>query len=95
MEFVDGFFEMYKIGGEIATAGAELMAESAVSSYNHKFGTLIFGNHIDYRSIWIESLIESKRMELDSRQKNGSITHCLRFFDSSTCNFEMHSRKQI
>ena len=62
MGFVDGLFEMYKLRGDIAKARAELMAEGFASSYDHKFGTFIFGNHIDYRSSWIESLIEPKRM---------------------------------
>ena len=63
--FVDGLFEMYKLRCDIAKARAELLADSAMSTYNHKFGTFIFGNHIDYRSSWIESLIEPKRLELD------------------------------
>ena len=40
-----------------------------MASYSHKFGTFIFGNHIDYRSSWIESLIEPKRIELDKSKK--------------------------
>ena len=54
--FVDGLFEMYKLRCDIAKARVEHLADSAVSSYNHKFGTFIFRNHIDYRSSWIESL---------------------------------------
>ena len=45
------------------------MAEGAMSSYNHKFGTFIFGNHIDYRSSLRESLIEPKRMELERNKR--------------------------
>ena len=69
MGFVDGLFEMYKLRCDIAKARAELLADSAVSSYNHKFGTFIFGDHIDYRSSWIESLIEPKRLELDTNKR--------------------------
>ena len=67
--FVDGLFEMYKLRCDIAKARAELLADSAMSTYNHKFGTFIFGNHIDYRSSWIESLIEPKRLELDRTKR--------------------------
>ena len=60
--FVDGLFEMYKLGGDIAKARAGLMADSAVLTYNDNFGTFIFKSHcdIDYKSSWIESLIELK-----------------------------------
>ena len=60
---------MYKLRCDIAKARAELLADSAMSTYNHKFGTFIFGNHIDYRSSWIESLIEPKRLELDRTKR--------------------------
>ena len=40
-----------------------------MTTYHHKFGTYIFGNHIDYRSSWNESLIEPKRLELDRIKK--------------------------
>ena len=66
---VDGLFEMYKLRCDIAKARAELLADSAVSSYNHKFGTFTFGNDIDYRSFWIESLIEPKRLQLDRNKR--------------------------
>ena len=45
------------------------MTEGALSTYHHKFGTFIFGNHIDYRSSLIESLIEPKRRELDKNKR--------------------------
>ena len=45
------------------------MSEGALSTYNHKYGTFIFGNHIDYRSSLIESLIEPKRKELDRSKR--------------------------
>ena len=60
---------MYKLRCDIAKARAELLADSAMTTYHHKFGTYIFGNHIDYRSSWIESLIEPKRLELDRIKK--------------------------
>ena len=67
--FIDGLFEMYKLGKEIGEANSGLIASSAISTYNHKFGTFIFGNHIDYRSSWIESLIEPKRVELHKSKR--------------------------
>ena len=67
--FVDGLFEMYKLRVDIAKARAELMSEGALSTYNHKFGTFIFGKHIDYRSSLIESLIEPKKKELDRSKR--------------------------
>ena len=48
--YVDGLCVMYKLRCDIAKARAELLADSAMSAYNHKFGTFILGNHIDYRS---------------------------------------------
>ena len=39
MGFFDGLLEMYKLLVDIARA--ELMSDSAVSTYNHKFGTFI------------------------------------------------------
>ena len=66
---------MYKLRGDIAKAKAEVMASGAVSSYNQKFGTFIFGNYIDYRSSWIESLIEPKRVKLDrNKMMEASLT---------------------
>ena len=58
-----------KMKQNLAKARAELLADSAMSTYNHKFGTFIYGNHIDYRSSWFESLIEPKRLELDRTKK--------------------------
>ena len=69
MGFVDGLCEMYKLRVDIAKARDELMSEGALSTYNHKYGTFIFGNHIDYRSSLIESLIEPKRKELDRSKR--------------------------
>jgi len=56
---------MYKLRVGIAKARVEQMAEGVVSSYNHTYDIFIFGNHIDYRSAWIESLSEPKRVEVD------------------------------
>ena len=56
--FVGGLFELYKL--RKTKAKSELIANSAISTYNHQFGTFIFRNHIDYRSSLIESLIEPK-----------------------------------
>ena len=44
---VDGLFEMYKLRCDIEKTKAELIADGAVSSFNHNFGTFIFVNHID------------------------------------------------
>ena len=67
--FVDGLFKMYKLRCDIEKANAELIAGGVVSTYNHNFGTFIFGNHINYRSSLIESTIEPKRSELDKNKK--------------------------
>ena len=67
--FVDGLFEMYKLRCDIEKAKTELIADGLISTYNHNFGTFIFGNHIDYRSSLIESIIEPKRLELDKSKK--------------------------
>ena len=40
-DFVDVFLEMYNPLVDIAKPRAELMSDSAVSTYNHKFGTFI------------------------------------------------------
>ena len=77
--FVDSLFEMYKLRCDIAKARAELLADSAMTTYHHKFATIIFGNHIDYRASWIETLIEPKRLELD-RIKRGKVHSLLTNF---------------
>ena len=60
---------MYKLSKEIAKAKSELIAESAISTYNHQFGYFIFGNHIAYISSLIKSLIGPKRLELDETKR--------------------------
>ena len=67
--FVDGLFELYKLRKEITKARSEIIAYSAISTSNQKFGTYIFGCHMDYRSSLNESLIEPKRTELDKQKK--------------------------
>ena len=67
--FVDGHFKLYKLRKETAKARCEIMVDSAVSTYNHKFATHIFGNQMDYRSSLIESLIEPKRIEFDNEKR--------------------------
>ena len=52
--FVDGLFEMYKLREEIRKARAEIISESVMSSYNHKFGSFLFGTHLHFRSTIIE-----------------------------------------
>ena len=69
MGFVDGLFELYKLRKEITKARREIIAYSAISTSNQKFGTYIFGSHMDYRSSLNESLIEPKRTELDKQKK--------------------------
>ena len=54
---------MYKLRKEIAKAKYELIADTAISMYNHKFNTFIFGSHIDYIFSLIESLIKPKWLE--------------------------------
>ena len=44
--FADGLFEMYKLREEIRKARAEIISESVMSSYNHKFGSFLFGTHL-------------------------------------------------
>ena len=67
--FVDGLFEMYKLREEIRKARSEIIAESVVSSYNHKFGSFLFGTHLHFRSSVIENAILPKKLELDLKKK--------------------------
>ena len=58
--FVHGSFKMYKLRESIAKARAELLLDTVISSYTHIFGTFLFGNHIDYKSSLIKSLIKPR-----------------------------------
>ena len=58
--FVDGLFEMYKLREEIRKARAEIISESVMSSYNHKFGSFLFGTHLHFRSSVIKNAILPK-----------------------------------
>ena len=67
--FVDGLFEMYKLREEIRKARAEIISESVMSSYNHKFGSFLFGTHLHFRSTIIDNAILPKKLELDLKKK--------------------------
>ena len=44
--FVDGLFEMFRLREEIKTARSEIIAESVISSYTHKFGSVLLETHL-------------------------------------------------
>ena len=67
--FVDGLLEMYKLRDEIRKARSEIISESVMSSYNHKFGSFLFGTHLHLRSSTIENAILPKKLELDLKKK--------------------------
>ena len=67
--FVDGLFEIYKLRDEIRKARSEIIAESVISSFNHKFGSFLFGTHLNFRSSVIENSILPKKLELDLKKK--------------------------
>ena len=67
--FVDGLFEMYKLRIEIANARAELISNSYLQGYRHKFGTFLFNSFLSFRSTTIEDLISEKRQQLDLYKK--------------------------
>ena len=48
---------MYKLRKEIAKAKSQLIADAAISTYNHKIGTFIFRNHIDYKTKRMEASV--------------------------------------
>ena len=60
---------MYKLREEIRKARAEIISESVMSSYNHKFGSFLFGTHLHFRSTFIENAIRPKKLELDLKTK--------------------------
>ena len=67
--FVDGLFEMYKLRSEIAKARADLISNSVLQGYRHKFGTFLFNSFLSFRSTAIDNLIDAKRRELDLYKK--------------------------
>ena len=67
--FVDGLFEMYKLRLEIAKARADLISDSVLPGYRHKFGTFLFNAFLSFRSTAIDNLINEKRKELDLYKK--------------------------
>ena len=40
-----------------------------ISSHNHKFGSFLFGTHLNFRSSVIENAILPKKLELDLKKK--------------------------
>ena len=66
---MDGLFEMYKLREEIRKARSEIISESVISSYNHKFGSFLFGTHLNLTSLVIENMILPKKLELDLKKK--------------------------
>ena len=75
--FVEGLFEMYKLRCEIRKARSEIISESVISSYNHKFGLFIFGTHLNFRSSAIENAILPKKLELDLKKKVKHQEYCI------------------
>ena len=67
--FVDGLFEMYKLRLEIAKARADLISDSVLPGYRHKFGTFLFNSFLTFRSTAIDNLINEKRKEVDLYKK--------------------------
>ena len=54
---------------EIRKAKSEIISESVISSFNHKFGSFLFGTHRNFRSSVIENAILPKKLELDLKKK--------------------------
>ena len=61
---------MCKLIEEVRIARAEIISESVMSSYNHKFGSFLFGTHLHFRSTIIENAILPKKLELDMKRHN-------------------------
>ena len=72
---VDGLFEMFKLREEMKRARSEIIAESVILSYNHKFVSLFWGTHLAFRSSIIEKVILPKRVGFS--KENRSIKNCL------------------
>ena len=51
VSFVDGLFEMYKLRLEIAKARADLISDSVLPGYRHKFGTFLFNAFLSFTSM--------------------------------------------
>ena len=60
---------MYKLRKEIRKARSEIIAESVISSYNHKFGSFLFGTRLHFRYSVIENASLPKKLELDLKKK--------------------------
>ena len=54
---------------EIAKARADLISDSVLPGYRHKFGTFLFNAFLSFRSTAIDNLINEKRKELDLYKK--------------------------
>ena len=50
-------------------ARLEIISESVISSYNHKFGSFLFGTQLNFRSSVIENAILPKKLQLDLKKK--------------------------
>ena len=92
--FVDGLFEMYKLGEEINKARSEIIAEFIILSYNHKFGSFLLGTHLAFRSSIIEKAILPKKKQLDL-QENWSIKNRFQIFDDATRSVKMHLGAEV
>ena len=66
---VDGLFEMFKIREEIKKPKSEIIAESIISSYNHKFGKFLLGTHLNFRASVIEKVFLPKKKKMDLQRK--------------------------
>ena len=60
---------MLKLREEIKKPRSEIIAESVISSYNHKFGSFLLGTHLTFRSSILEKVILPKKKELDQQKK--------------------------
>ena len=67
--FVDGLFEMYELREKIHKARSEVIVESIISSYNHKFGSFLLGTHLAFRLSIIEKAILPKKKQLNLQKK--------------------------
>ena len=54
---------------EIRKARSEIISESVISSYKHKFGSFLFRTHLNFRYSVIENTILPKKLELDLKRK--------------------------
>ena len=69
LSFIDSLFMMYRLRRKIAKAKTESLAFDNIRMYSHNFGDFVFYKSMNFRSSYLETIVEEKNMELNHKAR--------------------------